>query len=589
MAVFTTPRSLQYAQSLASQSLGSRQFVAQVPVGASPGILQDALGPHSSHPPFLNLVLLVFEAVLEVVCVSLPGYIAARVGMFDADAQKFVANLNVALFTPCLIFMKLGSQLTAEKLTDLAIIPGIFVVQTAVSYFCAFVVSRCFRFSKRPANFVAAMAVFGNSNSLPISLIISLSQTLRGLHWDRIPNDNDDEVAARGILYLLIFQQLGQLVRWSWGYRVLLAPRERCLEEGANEDGSPRIAHGQERYTDNPEQADPDEPLIRTRSSSDGSIECPDGSNHGSEEFHSGEATPVNARTYSYAKLPHSSHEQSLDQSPLLGPPPSGPFLPRQDSRGDILYFPNVEINNQKDSVNQGPVARFKAATFRLGTWITNSWARGSNAVYSRLPTPMQEALSRCLALSRRFLHGLWDFMNPPLWAMLVAIIVASVPSLQRLFFGDGTFVQNSVTSAISQNGQVAVPLILVVLGANLERNTIPQEALEDTKDAGEEKRLIIASLLARMLLPTIIMTPLLALLAKYVPVSIVDDPIFIIVCFLLTGAPSALQLAQICQINNVYVGAMSKLLFQSYVVWILPSTLVLVMCALEVVEWAAV
>lgn len=86
--------------------------------------------------------------------------------------------------------------------------------------------------------------------------------------------------------------------------------------------------------------------------------------------------------------------------------------------------------------------------------------------------------------------------------------------------------------------------------------------------DAGEEKRLIIASLVGRMLLPTIIMAPLLALVAKYVPVSIVDDPIFIIVCFLLTGAPSALQLAQICQINNTYVGAMSKLLFQSYVIW---------------------
>jgi predicted permease len=89
------------------------------------------------------------------------------------------------------------------------------------------------------------------------------------------------------------------------------------------------------------------------------------------------------------------------------------------------------------------------------------------------------------------------------------------------------------------------------------------------------------------MLIPTIIMAPLLALTAKFVPVSILGDPIFVIVCFLLTGAPSALQLAQICQINNVYMGAMSTLLFQSYVVWILPSTLVLVMLALETVEWA--
>ncbi len=170
MAFFTSPRSFQNAQSLTT-----RQFVAQTPVG----MLQDVVGPHASHPPFMHLVILVFEAVLEVVCVSLPGYIAARVGMFDADAQKFVANLNVALFTPCLsmwpsyrlwdsspdlilyeiVFTKLGSQLTAEKLSDLAIIPLIFIVQTAVSYFCGFVVSRCFRFNKRQSNFVAAMSV----------------------------------------------------------------------------------------------------------------------------------------------------------------------------------------------------------------------------------------------------------------------------------------------------------------------------------------------------------------------------------------------------------------------------------------------
>jgi auxin efflux carrier family protein len=58
--------------------------------------------PHDSHPALGHLILLVFEAVMEVVCVSLPGYIVARLGHFDADKQKFLANLNVMLFTPCL-------------------------------------------------------------------------------------------------------------------------------------------------------------------------------------------------------------------------------------------------------------------------------------------------------------------------------------------------------------------------------------------------------------------------------------------------------------------------------------------------------
>ena len=66
-----------------------------------------------------------------------------------------------------------------------------------------------------------------------------------------------------------------------------------------------------------------------------------------------------------------------------------------------------------------------------------------------------------------KFWAGVWDFMNPPLWAMLVAIVVASVPDLQQFFFKPGSFVRNSVTRAIESNAGVAIPLILVVLGGN--------------------------------------------------------------------------------------------------------------------------
>lgn len=55
-----------------------------------------------SHPSFWHLVLLVTEAVLEVVCVSGLGYIAARRGLFTAATQKNIANLNIMFFTPCL-------------------------------------------------------------------------------------------------------------------------------------------------------------------------------------------------------------------------------------------------------------------------------------------------------------------------------------------------------------------------------------------------------------------------------------------------------------------------------------------------------
>lgn len=96
MAFFTAPRSLQNAASLVPRDV----LLTQAQMGVN--MVQDGQPPHSSHPSFFHLVLLVFEAVLEVICVSLPGYIAAKQGMFDAEAQKLVANLNVFLFTPCL-------------------------------------------------------------------------------------------------------------------------------------------------------------------------------------------------------------------------------------------------------------------------------------------------------------------------------------------------------------------------------------------------------------------------------------------------------------------------------------------------------
>jgi choline kinase len=52
------------------------------------GFMEALKKKHSSHPDFANLTLLVFEAVMEVVCVSLPGYIVARMGQFSAEDQK---------------------------------------------------------------------------------------------------------------------------------------------------------------------------------------------------------------------------------------------------------------------------------------------------------------------------------------------------------------------------------------------------------------------------------------------------------------------------------------------------------------------
>ena len=268
-------------------------------------------------------------------------------------------------------------------------------------------------------------------------------------------------------------------------------------------------------------------------------------------------------------------------------------------SNGDVVLG---KVNGQSNNLDGAPSTRPRPMIRRqttsgapdwmqrVGNRMAIQYLRASITVKKQSATAfdsLPKAVQQGLVAVWRVISHIVSCLNVPLAAILLAVLVALTPPLQRFFFAKGTFVNNSVTSALSAMGNVAVPLILVVLGANLARNTLPEESVEETGTKSEQAKMLYLSLMCRMLIPTVVMTPLLAVMAKYVPISIMDDPIFLIVCFLLSGAPSALQLAQMCQVNNVFIGVVSRLLFHSYVIWILPSTLILVLLALETVEWA--
>ncbi len=307
-----------------------------------------------------------------------------------------------------------------------------------------------------------SIKVFGNSNSLPISLVISLSQTLRGLHWDKVPNDNDNEVGARGILYLLIFQQLGQLLRWSWGYNVLLAPAEKYTEEEGGTGSAARLETG--AATHDPED-DPHQPLIGT--AWDGAYDSDTADDERTRVGTSPDGSSTKSpKQHKSAKSSRStSHSRKANQTTEIVPPANGNVVPRQN--GHISSFPQLGGHKDDESVGglRGSYNKFKNTLRFARARTSHFFSSNGHAAFESLPAPIQSVLNTGHRAISRFLSGLWEFMNPPLWAMLIAIVVASVPALQQLFFDDGTFIRNSVTRAISQSGGVAVPLILVVLG----------------------------------------------------------------------------------------------------------------------------
>ncbi|QLG74802.1 hypothetical protein HG535_0H01290 [Zygotorulaspora mrakii] len=403
---------------------------------------------------FGHLAYLVFESVLQVVIISFAGFWSAKSGLLPKKGQKIISALNVDLFTPCLIFSKLARSLSMAKILEISIIPLFFAVSTGISFFSGKIVSRFLRLDRDESNFVVANSIFGNSNSLPVSLTLSLAYSLPGLTWDQVPNDNRDSVASRGILYLLIFQQIGQMLRWSWGYNKLM------------------------RWS---------------------------GENH--------------------QHMPPSQIQAHLETQQ------------REDISTDDL---GQDFGIHSDS-------------FHLKIWlkIKNSY------------------------------HKVRSYLNPPLYSMIVSVLVAAIPPVQHELFHKSGFINNTFSEAVSQLGSVSIPLILIVLGSNLHPNE------ETFPKSHNHNKLIIGSIVGRMILPSCFLLPVITIAVKYINVSILDDPIFLVVGFLLTVSPPAIQLTQITQLNEFFEAEMSNVLFWGYVVLSLPVSIVVVSAAIYVLQWA--
>lgn len=508
---------------------------------------------------YLGLVSLTFQATLQTVVVCLFGFFSAKAGLLPPTAQRYISQLNVQVFTPCLIFTKLASSLSLKALVDISVIPVFFAFSTIVTFACSKITARMFGFNRRETNFVTAMGVFGNSNSLPVSLTMALAYTLPGLEWDNLPNDNRDDIASRGILYLLIFQQLGQVVRWSWGYNTLLAKPtlEDLIEEGEVDD-IPQLSG--ESYSDSEQQVDSLQSSLTKGKQVSTSVLCIDPSD---------ETKPLLAND-SLKRLDYNSNDTT------------DPMATRTNSTSCLIESSSTNSSSSTLStcleIAPDTQQRSTSGATCVSSSAASHYEQHPDSFISRVEAvPYVGGVGGTLI---RSFEWFMSVMNPPLWAMLISIIIGATPAVKHEFFFADGFLQHTVSGAIRQLGSIAIPLILVILGSNL--------APDDTTAPPSKHyhKLILSSLMSRIFLPSVIILPTIALCVKFIKVSIFDDPIFLLVAFILTIAPPAIQLSQICQLNKVYEKEMAGVLFWGYVVVTLPSTIFIVVLAIKVLDW---
>lgn len=527
---------------------------------------------------YLHITFLSFQAVIEVVIVCLAGFWAANSGLLNNNATKIISRLNVDLFTPALIFTKLASSLSLRKLLEVIIIPILYAVTTLVSYISATYISSLLGLTEPESNFVTAMAVFGNSNSLPVSLTLALAYTLPGLEWDDIENDNADKIASRGLVYLLIFQQLGQMLRWSWGFNTLLKrqPHDVIYAENCDiEDNPEPNAAFSTQSASSPET----ERLLQPNSSFDSDTE-PQSSSIDSNKSNN---LP---QAHSYG-----SSNGADDENTISDPTDVDSDVGSVDSEPSVMVLSSEMLpNTRKDDGEPIRAIRTVSRNARgdLVVQIQDIESKGeqddgeeTHPCTNALEQSRNGEISGFEAHFKKFCQGVMNWMNPPLWSMILAIIVASIGPIRYQFYEADGFIQNTLAKAIKELGSVSIPLILVVLGANLAPSSEIPPACK------HYSRMIFGSLISRMVLPSIVLLPLIVLCVKYVNISIMDDPIFTITSFLLITSPPAIQLSQICQLNEIYQKEMAGVLFYGYVILTLPVTIFIVVTALQCVAWA--
>lgn len=115
-------------------------------------------------------------------------------------------------------------SLSPSKLKELHVIPVGFVLITSASALSAYLLGGLVGLNKRQRNFAIACGAFPNSNSLPIALMQSLVATVPHLKWTA--HDTKETMLGRSLTYLVVYSTLGQILRWSWGVRLLAAADE---------------------------------------------------------------------------------------------------------------------------------------------------------------------------------------------------------------------------------------------------------------------------------------------------------------------------------------------------------------------------
>ncbi|THH06131.1 hypothetical protein EW145_g4298 [Phellinidium pouzarii] len=464
-----------------------------------------------------------------------------------------VNYINVALFTPALIFSKVAFTLSPEKLRELWVVPVFFILVSGVSWSISNLLGRLFCLKASQRNYAVAAAMFMNSNSLPIALMQSLIATVPGLKWG--DDDTKSAMLGRALSYLVLFSTLGMVLRWSYGVSLL----SKADPDAPEEQGIGMQVHDEEKQTP-----------MQDASFTDAVSESIRDLDQRLKNVDTIGSYPTTTTT-TLVGHEDDTHISTVDVV--------------SESRRSLeihlpqTLYPSLSILST-DQINKDEVSKDPS----LSSPSLGPESEGEPLSSSTPPRLhyFHRASLRFLQFLKAGMLGFVAFMTAPLWASLLSLIVALVEPLQHLIENEIPPLKNAIEIA----GLCSVPLTLIVLGgyfytppsaSDSERVEEIQRAIPlggDTSTIGRWRSFVRKAynkLRSRMRR------------AKYKAPPLFKDPVFIVSNVLLLSSPTALTLAQMTQATSgdAFEQLISRTVFWSYCIVTPPTTVIYVLIGL--------
>ncbi|KAF9438711.1 hypothetical protein BGZ76_005656 [Entomortierella beljakovae] len=264
-----------------------------------------------------------------------------------------------------------------------------------------------------------------------MALVQSLAVSAAGTRLLRDENDTMEQVAARGISYILFYAIFGNLVRWSYGFN-LLVPND-------SEEQEQTMVHDIQHRFESPRES---------LESSEQVLIDMDQPQETSTSHQTAMSSASSMRTLSNPQdFSIDNGDQSSDDEPSHTGFLRSSLTPKhQQISTHMQELSSSTIGHAR--VSSGPMSRYNSR-------------RRRRTHRESTKTKIKKTTSMVFNRIRRVL-------TPPLITAILALLVGLVPFLHKFFMSSESKFYSFIVRPLEGCGEAAIPMILVCLGAQV-------------------------------------------------------------------------------------------------------------------------